>query len=68
MKDNMTVFEFSGYFKSSPNDIQYRYVCAEREEEAYKKIERYSRKLVRDGFDKFIWNYNPIVHIDYVIA
>ena len=37
MKDNMTVFEFKGYFKSSPNDIQYRYVCANTEEEAYEK-------------------------------
>ena len=68
MKDNMTVYEFKGYFKSSPNDIQYRYVCANTEEEAYEKIEKYARKLVRNGFDRFVWQYNPIVDISSVIV
>ena len=70
MRDKMTVFEFSGHFEgyNDLGDIQYRYVCAESEEEAYKKIEKYSKELKKNGFAKFIWNYNPIVHLDGVIA
>ena len=67
MKDNMTVFEFKGHFKGY-DDIQYRYVCAATEEDAYKKIEKYARELKRKGFAEFIWQYNPIVHIDSVIV
>ena len=67
-KYDQTVFEFKGYFKSSPNDIQYRYVCADTEEDAYRKIKKYAKKLVRDGFDEFVWLYNPIVEISGVIA
>ena len=70
MKDKMTVFEFRGYFKgyNDIDDIQYRYVCAKDEEEAYKKIEKYSRELKKNGFAEFVWQYNPIVHLDGVIA
>ena len=68
MKDNYSVFEYHGYFKSSPNDIQYRYVCAESEEEADKLIEKYSDDLVSRGFDRFVSLGNPTVHIEGVIA
>ena len=67
-KYNQTVFEFKGYFKSSPNDIQYRYVCALDEDSACIKMAKYAKKLIADGFDEFVWQYNPIVELEGVIV
>lgn len=64
----MTVFEFKGYFRSDRESIQYRYVCAETEADAIKKIEKYVKDLMKMGFDEFVWFDNPIVHIEGVIA
>lgn len=70
MKDNYTLFEFSGHFEGydEPEDIQYRYVCARNEKEAEELIEEYSQDLVKNGFARFLWNFNPIVDCESVIV
>lgn len=64
---DLIVFRFTGHYESDPNFYQERFVVANTEQEALEKIERYSKIMVKRGFDKFIWNYNPTVEIEYVI-
>lgn len=68
MKDNYSVYEFKGYFKSDRDSIQYRYVCANTEADAMELIQKYSDELVAKGFDRFIWFDNPIVNNYSVIV
>ncbi len=68
MKDNYTVFAFSGYFEGYIEDTQYRYVCAKTEADAEKLIQEYSDDLVRRGFARYIWHFNPIVDVSNVIV
>lgn len=49
MKDNYSVYEFKGYFKSDRDSIQYRYVCANTEADAMELIQKYSDELVAKG-------------------
>ena len=68
MKDNYYLFDYTGHFESDPEFIQHRYVCAPNEAEAEKLIEKYSKDLVRRGFDRFIHHGNPIVDTQSVIV
>lgn len=67
MKRDLTVYCFKGYYESDRDFIQTRFVIADTEAEATKKIERYSKEKVKQGFDRFIWFDNPTVEIEYVI-
>ena len=50
---------FSGNFKKATE---------EQKATAIKKIEKYAKKLKRNGFDTFIWFDNPTVELQGVIV
>lgn len=68
IKDNLTVFDFSGYFEGDMDFVQHRFVVAETEEEAVEKMEQYVEELVNSGCARFIFDYNPTVEVDFIIG
>lgn len=64
----MTVFKFNiWYIGDKYEDMQVRYVIAETEDEAIKKLEDYREKTINDGFADFTWA-GGTVEIENVIA
>lgn len=61
MKD-ATVFKFNIWFKNSDGTIdhdflQTRFVVANTEEEAERKLDAHRKQLIKDGFADFIYTY-----------
>jgi hypothetical protein len=69
----MTVFEFRIYHLDGNGNTedyteeQFRYVLADTEEEAERKLEEYRKKMVANGYADFRHCANPKVALDNVI-
>lgn len=55
LKSDHTMYEFRGYFKSAPNRVQHKYVCACDEKSAIDKIESYIKEIQKKDGDEFVW-------------
>lgn len=68
----MTLFEFRIYFKNFDGTIDYdflqkRYVLANDEWEAERKLNAYREEMIKNGFADFVYN-SPLVEVQSVIC